>query len=228
MHSLSFLFLLIEFFDELNYGIAGAALPSIRHDLGLTYAQVGLLLGLPHFLGSFIEPVLMLLGDTPLRKRLVAGGGLAVMLSLLLIATSQSFPILLVGVILGFPASGAFVTLSQATLIDLNPGREPHMMARWTLFGSIGNLIGPVDPGSWFFVDVWMAVGILCLAGLALRADHPGLAAPVSCLPRQAAMPHWVRFESRLKHNDPQSFAESEVSHYKPQSFTLDRTAPGI
>jgi FSR family fosmidomycin resistance protein-like MFS transporter len=133
---------LIEFFDELNYGIAGAALPSIRNDLGLSYAQVGLLLGLPHLLGSFIEPILMLLGDTPMRKRLVAGGGLAVMIYLLLIATSQSFPALLVAIVLSFPASGAFVTLSQATLMDLNPGREPHMMARWTSL-ALGNLIGP-------------------------------------------------------------------------------------
>ena len=89
--SLSFLFLLIESFDEFNYAIEGAALPSIRIDLSLSYAEIGLLLGLPHLLGSFIEPVLMLLGDTRLRKRLIIGGGLAVMLSLMLIATAHSF-----------------------------------------------------------------------------------------------------------------------------------------
>jgi FSR family fosmidomycin resistance protein-like MFS transporter len=166
--SLPFLFLLIEFFDELNYGIAGAALPSIRHDLDLTYAQVGLLLGLPHLLGSFIEPVLMLLGDTPLRKRLVVGGGLAVILSLLMIASSQSFPALLAAVVLSFPASGAFVTLSQATLMDLNPRREPHMMARWTLFGSIGNLIGPLILAAGFSLLLGWRWAFLTLAGLAL------------------------------------------------------------
>jgi MFS transporter, FSR family, fosmidomycin resistance protein len=166
--SLSFLFLLIEFFDELNYAIEGAALPSIRHDLSLTYAQVGLLLGLPHLLGSFIEPVLMLLGDTPLRKRLVVGGGLAVICALLLIATSQSFPTLLAAVVLSFPASGAFVTLSQATLIDLNPGREPHMMARWTLFGSLGNLIGPLILAAGFSLLFGWRWAFFALAGLAL------------------------------------------------------------
>ena len=92
--SLSFLLLLIEFFDELNYAISGAALPAIRRDLGLTYAQVGLILGLPTLLSSFIEPALMLLGDTPLRKRLVFGGGVAVMLSLLLIAVTPSWGVL--------------------------------------------------------------------------------------------------------------------------------------
>ena len=46
--------------------------------------------------------------------------------------------------VIGFPASGAFVSLSQATLMDLNPGREPQMMARWTVSGSLANLIGPL------------------------------------------------------------------------------------
>jgi FSR family fosmidomycin resistance protein-like MFS transporter len=166
--SLSFLFLSIEFFDELNYAIEGAALPSIRHDLALTYAQVGLLLGLPHLLGAFIEPALMLLGDTPLRKRLVIGGGLVVMLALLLIATAQSFSVLLAAVVLSFPASGAFVTLSQATLIDLNPRREPHIMARWTLFGTIGNLVGPLILAAGFSLLLGWRWVFIVLAGIAL------------------------------------------------------------
>lgn len=166
--SLSFLFLLIEFLDEFNYAIEGAALPSIRRDLGLTYAEVGLLLGLPHLLGSIIEPVIMLLGDTPLRKRLIAGGGLTVMLALLLIATARSFPALLVAVVVSYPASGAFVTLSQATLMDMNPGREPHMMARWALFGSLGNLIGPMILAAGFSLVLGWRWAFFVLAGLAL------------------------------------------------------------
>jgi hypothetical protein len=62
--SITFLFLLIEFFDELNYSIGNAALPALRTDLGLTYVQVGLLLGVPWIINTIIEPVLMLLGDT--------------------------------------------------------------------------------------------------------------------------------------------------------------------
>jgi hypothetical protein len=61
--SLTLVFLLIEFFDELHYGLQTAVLPSLRLDLGLTYAQVGLLLGLPQIIGTLIEPLLMLLGD---------------------------------------------------------------------------------------------------------------------------------------------------------------------
>jgi FSR family fosmidomycin resistance protein-like MFS transporter len=166
--SLTFLFLLIEFFDELNYGIGNAALPAIRSDLGLTYAQVGLLLGLPHVINSFIEPVLMLLGDTRWRKQIVTLGGLAIVLSLILIALAHSFPMMLAAMIIGFPASGAFVTLSQATLMDLNPGREAQMMARWTVSGSIANLVGPLFLAAGFALGFGWRWAYFALAGSCL------------------------------------------------------------
>ena len=141
--SLALILLFVEFIDELHYGIQTAALPSIRTDLALTYTEIGLLLGLPKIIGILVEPLLMLLGDSAVRKRLVIGGGLAIVAALLLTFGADSFLSLLLAFTIGFPASGAFVTLSQATLMDLNPGREPHMMARWTVYGSIGNLAGP-------------------------------------------------------------------------------------
>ena len=94
---------------------------------------IGLLLGLPHFIGVLVEWALMLLGDTRLRKSLVIGGGLVVVLALVLIGGGTSFAMLLAGMVLSFPASGAFVTLAQAALMDIHSGREPHMMARWTV-----------------------------------------------------------------------------------------------
>ncbi len=166
--SLAFIFLLVEFFDELHYGLLGAALPVIRQDLGLTYAQVGMLLGLPKISATLIEPALMLLGDSTWRKRLVVGGGLAVVLALLLTANSTAFLPLLGAFLIGFPASGAFVTLSQATLMDLNPGREAHSMARWTVFGSAGNLVGPAILSGLFALGLswrWPLLGLALLAG---------------------------------------------------------------
>ncbi len=142
--SIGVLFLLIEFFDEFHYGVQSAILPAMRSDLGFTYAQVGVLLGLPQVIGTIIEPVLMLLGDTRLRKKLMVGGGITIVLSLLLLAGAGSFPVVLAAFIISFPASGAFVTLSQASLMDRNQGRETRMMARWTLAGSLGAVLGPL------------------------------------------------------------------------------------
>jgi len=166
--SLTVLFLLIEFFDELAFGILGAALPAIRTDLNLTYAQIGLMYGAANLVSAVVEPFMMLLGDTRLRKRLVIGGGVLIATAMLLKAGSPSFPILLIAVILSYPASGAFVSLSQATLMDLNPGREPQMMARWTAAGSAGSLLGPLLVAGAFALAIgwrWLFVGA---AGLAL------------------------------------------------------------
>jgi MFS transporter, FSR family, fosmidomycin resistance protein len=178
--SLTTLFLLIEFIDEFNYGIAGAVLPAQRDDLALNYAQVGLLLGLPHLVNVFIEPFLMLLGDTSLRKKLVLGGGLALSLSLLMTALAPSFGWLLAAAVLMYPASGAFVTLAQATLMDLYPGRESQMMARWVLSGSLANLTGPMFSAGLFALALTWRTAFVVLAlmafGLTLwtsRANFP-------------------------------------------------------
>jgi FSR family fosmidomycin resistance protein-like MFS transporter len=165
---LAALFLLIEFFDELHYGIQIAALPALRTDLQLSYAQVGALLGVPGVVSALIEPALMLLGDTRFRKRLVIGGGLAIGLALGLLAASQSFPLALLALVIAFPASGAFVTLAQATLMDMNPGRQAQLMARWTAAGSFGNLIGPLLLAGGFALGLSWRWAFAGLAGLAL------------------------------------------------------------
>ena len=179
---LTYLFFLIEFFDELNYGIGNAALPAIRLDLGLTYIQVGLLLGLPGIINTVIEPVLMLLGDTRYRKRIILGGGMVIVISLVAIATTQNFLVILVAMVIGYPASGAFVSLSQATLMDLNPGREPQMMARWTVSGSVANLIGPLLLAAGFALGfgwrwAFLGMGVLCLilVGLTWLRQFPSI-----------------------------------------------------
>jgi MFS transporter, FSR family, fosmidomycin resistance protein len=166
--SLATLFLLIEFFDELSYTVDGAALPAIRGELGLSYAQIGLLFGLPTIVSTLVEPALMLLGDTRLRKSLVVGGGLAMSLVLLIVGLAGSFPALLLAFTLGYPASGAFVTLSQATLMDRNPGREAQMMARWTLAGSLGTLFGPLMVAGGFALGLGWRWAFFALAGLGL------------------------------------------------------------
>ena len=157
-------------------------LPALRADLGLTYAQIGLLLGLPAVIGTLIEPLLMLLGDTGSRKRLVVGGGLAIALSLLLVASARSFPVVLLAFSMSYPASGAFVSLSQATLIDLNPGREPQGMARWSVAGSFGNLLGPLLVAGgfalalgwrWVYLDAGLVRSLINPGRLAASIPNP-------------------------------------------------------
>ena len=84
--------LAIEFLDEFVFGAREAAWPLIRTDLGLSYAQVGLLLTLPSLVSSIVEPFLGILGDVWKRRILILGGGAVCSLALLLTALSQDFP----------------------------------------------------------------------------------------------------------------------------------------
>jgi MFS transporter, FSR family, fosmidomycin resistance protein len=141
---LTIIFLVIELLDELVDGVYSPALPLIRSDLHLDYTQIGMLLTIPNTIGSIIEPILGIWGDMGQRRQLILGGGIAFAGALLLISLSHSFPLFLAALVLFNPASGAFVSLSQATLMEIEPKRHEHSMARWTLAGSVGNVIGPL------------------------------------------------------------------------------------
>jgi FSR family fosmidomycin resistance protein-like MFS transporter len=138
------IFLIIEFIDELVFGVTHAAWPLIRTDLGLTYVQIGLALSLPGIISSIIEPFLGILGDVWKRRVLILGGGAFFVFSLFLTASSRSYLPLLFSFVLFYPSSGAFVSLSQASLMDLAPGRHEQNMARWTFAGSLGVVVGPL------------------------------------------------------------------------------------
>lgn len=131
MTGLMIVLLAIEFLDEFVFGIREAGWPLIRDDLDLSYAQIGILLSLPRLLGSVVEPPIGILGDVWKRRWLILSGGVVFVAALVLISASQSFLYLLVAFILFYPASGAFVNLSQATLMDSETDRHEQNMARW-------------------------------------------------------------------------------------------------
>ena len=81
--------------------------------------------------------------DSPRRGRLVVGGGVLFTAALIAVALAPVFGWLLVAFAVLYPASGAFVALSQADLMDAAPARREQNMARWTLAGSVGGLAGP-------------------------------------------------------------------------------------
>jgi FSR family fosmidomycin resistance protein-like MFS transporter len=88
--------------------------------------------------------VIGVLGDTGRRRALLVGGGVFFALSAALTSVSIGFWTLLVALLIGNPATGAFVSLSQATLMDFAPSRRERNMAWWTLAGSFGYVGGPL------------------------------------------------------------------------------------
>lgn len=175
----------MELLDELAGGAREAAWPFLRQDLGLSYVQIGLLIGLPAILSGFLDPLVGLLSDLGRRRLLVIGGGILFAVSLFLTAASGSFWVLLASFVIFYPASGAFVNLSQAELMDRQPDRRDQNMARWTLAGSAGALVGPLLLGGLAGAGVgwrglYAAIGAASVAALflaarvAFPADAPG------------------------------------------------------
>jgi MFS transporter, FSR family, fosmidomycin resistance protein len=137
--------LAVELVDELADGTRAAALPLIRHDLGLSYGQLGLLASAPILIGGLLElPVGALAGPGRRRHRIILAGGALFLAALLGTALAGSFAGLLISFIAFYPASGAFVSLTEASLMDADPERQEQHMARWTLAGSVGAVLGPL------------------------------------------------------------------------------------
>jgi MFS transporter, FSR family, fosmidomycin resistance protein len=173
-----FTLLAAEFLDEVVFGLREAAWPLIRDDLRLSYTQVGVILSVPPIVGHLVEPLLGVLGDVWRRRALVLAGGVAFAAGTLLVGSSTSFALLLAASILSNPASGAFIGLSQATLMDVAPERREQNMARWALAGSVGNSVGPVAVGACVWAGVswrwgFVAAGALMLPAVAAAWRQP-------------------------------------------------------
>jgi len=163
-------FLVIEFIDELVYGAGETAWPLIRTDLGLTYVQIGLALSLPGLIGNTVEPFLGILADTWRRRALILGGGVFFIAALVWMSQSQTYLAFLLASCLFNPSSGAFVSISQASLMDSQPDRHEQNMARWTFAGSLGVFAGPLALSGALALG-WGWRGLLAgLAGLSLVA----------------------------------------------------------
>jgi FSR family fosmidomycin resistance protein-like MFS transporter len=100
--------------------------------------------------------------------------------------------VLLAALVVFFPASGAFVSLTQSALMDADPARRAPLMARWALAGSAGSVAGPllvaavlVAGGSWrlAFILVALAGAVSWLAIAATSAGQPADAGPADASP---------------------------------------------
>ena len=140
--------LFVGFLDHFVFGVREAAWPLIRDDLGLSYVQVGVLLSVPPLLGNLVEPLIGVLGDVWRRKALILGGAAVFALAMGLTAASQTFVLILVAFVLYGPASGAFVGLAQATLMDTDPTRHQQNMARVAFAESLGIVVGTLALGA--------------------------------------------------------------------------------
>jgi MFS transporter, FSR family, fosmidomycin resistance protein len=118
--------------------------------------------------GGVLElPLGILADDARRRRRVVLGGGILFVLALLAVAAARSFAVLLCAFVAFYPFSGAYVSLTQAELMDAWPDRQARVMARWDLAGAIGAVAGPLLLMAVLVCGGGWRDGYLILAGFA-------------------------------------------------------------
>jgi FSR family fosmidomycin resistance protein-like MFS transporter len=130
----------------------------------------------PAFVSAVVDPAVGLAGDSQRRRALIVAGGILFAVAGTAAALAPGFALLLVALVVLYPASTAFVSLAQASLMDAAPAERERNMARWTLAGSVGVVGGPLLlTGAallalgWRGVLVVLALAALPLAWLARR-----------------------------------------------------------
>ena len=101
---------------------------------------------------------------------MILSGGLVFIASVLAAGLATSFAGLLIALTIFFPASGMFVSLTQAALMDSAPDRRARYMARWTLAGSIGAVTGPILVAVVLGAGGTWRLGFVLIAGVSAAA----------------------------------------------------------
>jgi hypothetical protein len=126
---MNMIYLLIEFLDELVFGVGEAAWPLIRNDLGLNYFQIGLALSLPGVIGNIVEPFLFILGDVWKRRmHSIAPLSSILWLKLTLLAFIGLFVV-------------GWYAILKANLFSSMQGQSGTVQALGSISGIIGKLI---------------------------------------------------------------------------------------
>lgn len=156
--------------DELITGFVVVGLPLLRDQLGLTYAQVGLLFSAGALSAMILEPIINLMSDRGSKRWWILGGLFILAADYALAGNARSFGWLLFVFIVMYPAIGTAVGLAEAALIDAAPGDGTRTMTRWTLMSSIGDLLSPllisafVGLGMGWSALCWLATGLWLVA----------------------------------------------------------------
>jgi MFS family permease len=211
--ALSVILLCLELLDELIVGLLAVALPLLRDQVMLTYAQIGLLFTLSELASVICDPIISLLSDRRSKRWWIISGLVGMSFSFVLIGSAHSFALLLLAFMLSAPCSKAAVGLSQAALIEQASMSNVRTMTRWVLMGNIGDFLGPltvtlaVTLGAgwsglcWLAAALWFAVALAALPQRFPRAqttshesegEQPGLWAGLRMALRDPVLLRWA------------------------------------
>jgi predicted MFS family arabinose efflux permease len=165
----------LTFIDEIVSTIPVLALPLIRTEMALDYAQVGWLLGIGGLSAWLVEPSLYAASDHWPKRRILMLALLGMIAALALAGSSPTFAILLVAFLLMGATNGPLLGMGQSFLIDTNLGQSLRTMTRWTFMAALGDLAGPALIAAAFALgmgwrDLFWAGALIWLALLVVLA----------------------------------------------------------
>jgi FSR family fosmidomycin resistance protein-like MFS transporter len=146
----------------------------------------------------------VLAGQGRRRRLVILGGGILFLLTLLAVASARSFAVLMAAFVVFYPASGAFVSLTQAEIMDARPDRQAQAMARWDLAGAVGAVAGPLlltavlavqgggEAGGGWRTGYLVLAGISALVWLGALLRRPAPAAQLSPEEEAAERRPWM------------------------------------
>jgi len=155
-------------------------MPTIRAQLGLSYAQISLLSVALDYVALVVEPAGGLLIDLWQRRWLMAWGAAAIGLAVALMGVAPTFIILLAGFALYGAGSGPLAHTADVVLVEAHPEAPDRIFARATAVDTVGALLAPLLVTLAFWMNFpwrWLLVGLglssLVYAALLWRTRFP-------------------------------------------------------
>jgi MFS family permease len=159
-------------------GILGPSLPAMVADLGITYAQAGLLFTLLS-LGSLIGTSLGGYGSDHLpRKALYAGCVLALSAGLVVLGFMPGYALIAIVIFLLSTLGGPIGAIGQSIMLSVFPERRERNLAFMTMFSAIGSFLAPLLVAlnftlrlswRWTFLETSVLAFLVFLAVLVVR-----------------------------------------------------------
>lgn len=169
-----------RFMDELLSGLPTVLMPSIRAQLGLSYAQVSLLGLTLNYVSAIVEPVNGLLIDLWKRPWLMAWGAAGIGLGTVVIGLAPTLAVLLLGFAIYGLASGPLAHTADVVLVESYPEAPDRIYTRATALDTVGALLGPLLVSGtiwlgleWRWLMIALGLSSLIYAVIILRTRFP-------------------------------------------------------
>lgn len=131
------------FADEWFTFLPAGVLEELREDMGLSYAQGGLVLAALSF-GGIVGVVFQAAADYVSRRALAALGALAYGAAMITLGLADGFWVLFMAAFAWGAASDAFIHGCEVALVDLAGPDLPRALARVNAWSAVGDLLAPL------------------------------------------------------------------------------------